>query len=517
MTEPRPELTAWPNLWRVDAGEIGLPTGGAVIDSVELRDKGCRHWRVGGRILPVDPAAEPITFRVLMPAEGWNRKLLQVGGGGFNGTVPLMMHAGIGADMWDGQPAPVAQGFVVFGSDSGHAAPRAYADNWADESGADFALNDEMLANFAHESIKKLHDAVLAIVRAAYGTAPEHCYYAGTSNGGREALMAVQRYGSDYDGIICGYPAIHWVPMALHGCRVADAESEAGEDGFIGPDDWARAQKAIVAAGDALDGIEDGIISNYCEAGRRNPALRAALMQILNPSQLRLVDRVMEGVDISFLGDEDFETYPGFAVRQGEPLRDDYDLFVLNCLSSSPGAHDSAGGKFGDAVVSRMVMRDAGFDTRGFDPEDHVEELRRASDLLDAKGTDWGDFILNGGRAIIYHGTFDQLITPASTIQYYEALCERYEREEALLFSRLYLVPGFGHSIGLVDMGADLLGTLDAWVCEGVAPEDIVAHERRYDREGREYLLTPFPYYQRYEGGDPALATSYQRALPTPS
>ncbi|MBQ6650053.1 MAG: hypothetical protein IJM67_02240, partial [Atopobiaceae bacterium] len=68
----------------------------------------------------------------------------------------------------------------------------------------------------------------------------------------------------------------------------------------------------------------------------------------------------------------------------GEPLRDDDNLFVLNGLSSAPAARDSAIGMFGDAVLSRMVMRDACFDARGFDPEELVEEVRRASDLLDA-------------------------------------------------------------------------------------------------------------------------------------
>ena len=452
-----------------------------------------------------------------MPVEGWNRKLLQVGGGGFNGSIPLMMHAGIGDDMWYGQPAPVAQGYVVFGSDSGHTAPHANADNWANLVAADFALNDEMLANFAHESIKKVHDVALALARAIYGEEPEHCYYAGTSNGGREGLMAIQRYGADYDGVICGYPAIHWIPMALFGSHLADVEEEVGEEGFIGPEDWARAFAAITKTNDRLDGIEDGIISSFYTAGRKNPVLRATLMQLLSPAQLRLVDTAATDMDISFLDREEFEEYPGFAVTSGEPLRDDDDLFVLNALSSTPGARDSATGMFGDAVLSRMVMRDAGFDVRDFDPEEHVEEVRRAADLLDADDTCWDTFIDNGGKAIMYHGTYDQLISVNSTVQYYEALCDRYDRERALEFSRLYLVPGFGHSIGLFDMGADLLGMLDAWVCDGVEPQEFVAHERRYDRPDREVLVCPFPFYPEYRGGDPALASSYGLRLPAPA
>ncbi len=197
----------------------------------------------------------------------------------------------------------------------------------------------------------------------------------------------------------------------------------------------------------------------------------------------------------------------------GEPLRDDDNLFVLNGLSNSPAARDSAIGMFGDAVLSRMVMRDASFDARGFDPEEHVEEVRRASDLLDADSTCWDAFIDNGGKAIMYHGTYDQLISVNSTVQYYEALCDRYDREETQGFCRMYLAPGFGHSIGLVDLGMDLLGELDSWVCGGGRPETIVAHERRYDRGDHEYLLCPFPWYSRYVEGDPAKAPSYAMTL----
>lgn len=168
---------------------------------------------------------------------------------------------------------------------------------------------------------------------------------------------------------------------------------------------------------------------------------------------------------------------------------------------------------FGDAVLSRMVMRDASFDARGFDPEEHVEETRRASDLLDADSTCWDAFIDNGGKAIMYHGTYDQLISGNSTVQYYEALCDRYDREETQGFCRMYLAPGFGHSIGLVDLGMDLLGELDSWVCGGGRPETIVAHERRYDRGDHEYLLCPFPWYSRYVEGDPAKAPSYAMTL----
>lgn len=64
---------------------------------------------MNGSMAPVDHAAnaKPINFQVASPAT-WNRRAVQMGGGGMNGTIPML--AG----------GPLAQGFVTYGSDSSH-------------------------------------------------------------------------------------------------------------------------------------------------------------------------------------------------------------------------------------------------------------------------------------------------------------------------------------------------------------------------------------------------------------
>jgi hypothetical protein len=64
---------------------------------------------VDGQMLPVDPKGKPINFRVCLPAN-WTRRGAQMGGSGFNGTIPSLT----GSEL--------SRGFATYGSDSGHQA-----------------------------------------------------------------------------------------------------------------------------------------------------------------------------------------------------------------------------------------------------------------------------------------------------------------------------------------------------------------------------------------------------------
>ena len=73
------------------------------------------YCRVDGVIDPVDTSAtaRPINFGVALPAQ-WNRRSVQMGGGGMNGTVPGLTGGG--------PTSLLARGVVTYGSDSGHQA-----------------------------------------------------------------------------------------------------------------------------------------------------------------------------------------------------------------------------------------------------------------------------------------------------------------------------------------------------------------------------------------------------------
>ena len=458
-----PENSPFPE--QIPASAIGLPTRGAVIDDAQQkRRRWGTYWRVDGRILPVDSAAEPISFRAQVPVDAWNGRILHVGGGGFNGTIPTVGRGGIGAEMWGGVPTPIEQGYLVVASDSGHRVPLGCAGDWSQPATVAFATNDEMLANFAHEHIKKVHDVALAMALAALGAAPVHSYYCGTSNGGREALRAAQLYPDDFDGIVVGYPAIYWIPMALAGARCASVERELGVEGWISADLWRQVEGAIISELDELDGVRDGLISNIPAARMHGSATKARVASLLTSKQMSLVERFMQPYDLRPIAYPYADSFPGYAVLEGEPLRDDDNTFVLNAISRTPGACDGQQELFAQRVISGMVMRDPSFESADFDVVAHRDAVLRASALLDAGSTDLDSFRRRGGKAILYHGTYDQLIPPAATEQWFAALQQRYGREETNSFARFSLVPGMGHGLGRVDVRRNLLGELDAWV-----------------------------------------------------
>src|SRR5271167_218672 len=70
------------------------------------------YCSVNGSMAPVDksPNAKPINFQVAFPSS-WNGRAAQLGGGGMNGTIP---------GLTGGRASPFGQGFVTYGSDSGH-------------------------------------------------------------------------------------------------------------------------------------------------------------------------------------------------------------------------------------------------------------------------------------------------------------------------------------------------------------------------------------------------------------
>ena len=108
-----------------------------------------------------------------------------------------------------------------------------------------------------------------------------------------------------------------------------------------------------------------------------------------------------------------------------------------------------------------------------------------------------------GGKAIVWHGGSDQLITPDGTIDYYKRLLAHMGgAEKTAQFARFFMAPGVAHCAG--GAGPNPYGQLDAllsWVEDGKAPATLTAARR--DQAGaitRSRPLCLYPQVAKYKG-----------------
>jgi len=130
----------------------------------------------------VEATVDAETHIVALLPDDWNGRFLMGGGGGYAGSV-------------DNQYAStVHEGYATVGTDAGHTAFALLA-GWA-------LRNDRRIAAYGHRAVHRTAEVTKALIVAYYGRPPEHSYFIGCSNGGREALMEAQRYPADFDGIV---------------------------------------------------------------------------------------------------------------------------------------------------------------------------------------------------------------------------------------------------------------------------------------------------------------------------
>jgi pimeloyl-ACP methyl ester carboxylesterase len=108
-------------------------------------------------------------------------------------------------------------------------------------------------------------------------------YYFGGSEGGREGLTMAQRFPADYDGIVSVVPVVQ-LSMLFQSYVPHQLPQFGG--GWLSPAKVATLARFVSDACDALDGIADGVVSNYlaCPARVNLQALRCAARAARTPA-----------------------------------------------------------------------------------------------------------------------------------------------------------------------------------------------------------------------------------------
>jgi len=498
---------------KIPPTSIGLPTNGATIVSAtlvaaaEAGNANGEFCKLLGGIHAVDPTAPDIKFEVNLPTR-WNNRLLQMGGGGFDGT--LVNGLGGASNQIPSSPTPLALGYVTAGSDSGHESAGGFDGR--------FALNAEAFANFGRLQIKKTHDVAAALVQKRYGTTPRHSYFIGGSQGGHEALIAALFYPADYDGIVSHYPAYDLTLMHLAAQYRARALFRSPE-AWISPEKMKTITTAVYGACDALDGATDGIISNVagCNRVMTMDALRAKLRcadgrdtgpMCLSDAQLATVETFTTPFSLGFPVSAGLSGFPKLAILDGATF--------LNALGRSPAPsrwptnQDATQYQEAAGTTRYVITRELKLDPLTFDPGTWATRIAEVSEIWDANSVDLSPFMSKGGKVILTVGSIDHTISPYNTVNYYDRLVMRFGQATADTFVRFYRIPGFAHGNGLFNAKFDALGALDAWVDGGRAPGTLEAVDINPENHERRRPMCVYPSWPRYKGsGDVNAAASF--------
>ncbi|MCQ4260052.1 tannase/feruloyl esterase family alpha/beta hydrolase [Stutzerimonas stutzeri] len=510
----------------IPASAIALPTSGASVTAATLTPGGGTAPQVNGpycdlnvEIAPVDPSAPTIKMRIALP-EQWNGKAMMYGGGGYNGTIPNVV-GNVPAGPVD-QPTPLGRGYAVFGSDSGHVANPI--------SPGDFAWNDEALANYAHDALKKTRDTAIYLIAQRYGRAPERSYFAGGSTGGREALAVVQQWPTDFQGAIVLYPAYNAAALDLQFGRITRALAAPGA--FPSLEKRAALLEAAMQACDEMDGARDRVISNQAACNARFDPAKATLdgrplrcaggadtgERCLSDAQIEALKVFDTPIRFSQPLASGERGYPGFntwGTDLGRPgtglqlvvnrlglntLQPDYPM-PLHGTGFTEGAPYHSG--FWDEWVRYFVTRNSSFNSLSLDPSNLGPWQARVDQLSlrqDVNQTDLSDFAANGGKILMAHGTSDQLVSTRATADYYRRVQQDMGMGRTRHFMRYYEIPGYAHAASTVFNAAwDSLTALENWVELGVAPRRQIVTDT-VAVPGRTRPLCEYPAWPRYKG-----------------
>jgi feruloyl esterase len=521
----------------VPTASIGLPSAGATIDSADVVPPSPlalaelpfgplpsylavvpaapEYCRVTGVIAPTDPKAPPIRFQINLPTE-WNGSSVQFGGGGFNGV--LITGLGLPPLAPPDRPSPLARGFVTYGTDSGH-------QNAPGIPLQAFALNDEALANFAYASYKKVRDVAVVLMQRRYGRGPAKLYYVGFSEGGREGLTMAQRFPGDYDGILSGVPVINWVGLQSAGTRVGVAQFGSG---WIGPHKVKFVHDTVLAACDQLDGLVDGIVSNYEGCKRLFDVSKLACApggatECLSEAQLNAVKAMYAPFEFSFAMANGVRSYPGWGLggeaAQGTGPVGGWISWQTGTAAPTlpPGPASSRAWLYGSGAVQFFFARDPNYDVTKFDPAKFADRMREISALMDSTSPDLEAFSARGSKLIVYENMSDYAQSPYEGVDYYKSAVARIGQAGVDGFMRFYVTPGADHMGVGSPSSVDLLDVLSEWVERGKAPGDLAQKLHETKPPFAVVSARPmcrYPAYPHYRGGELTRAESFMCKAP---
>ena len=418
------------------------------------------HCRVK---LVLKPTADSkINAELWLPTENWNGRFMAVGNGGFGGSIQ-----GFGE-----MQTALRLGYATAGSDTGH-------DEATEGPAGMFALgHPEKIVDFAYRAVHEMTGTSKKLIDRFYGNAPQFSYFKGCSTGGRQAVMAAQRYPEDFDGIIAGALANRHIQMHTAGVS-RSIEMTRHPEANISPAKAAMVNKAVI---DACDTMKEGFLNNprACTFDFSKLACTGTDGDnCLTAPQLKAVEMFHGGL----------KNRKGELIFSGQALGN--PLPALRGIQ--PGAQP--GGGFD--TVRIWAFQDANYDWNTFDLDRDMPIINSKVGFVDAVDPDLTKFKAHGGKLLLYAGWGDTTITPENTVLYYESVLGKMNGNQSD-FVRLFMVPGMAHCRGGDGPDTfDTIGTMEAWREKNVTPTQMMGFN---PRSSLSRPICSYPQYPKYKG-----------------
>lgn len=459
-----------------------------------------------------------VQFELRLPTQNWNGRYLQVGCGGYCGSL----RAGPESN------TALNQNFVVAFDNSGHEGGGIGA------ASALWGLDQPQLRiDFGYRSEHVTALAAKAIATAYYGKAPRYAYFQGCSNGGRQALQEAQRYPNDFNGIIAGAPAAFQAPLnGEYETWNARANEDAQGNSILPADKLALIHKAALADCDGKDGLVDGQITDPRVCTFKPESLRCSnnsdAANCLTTAQTAVVNKIYGGA----VDRQGRLLYPG-SQTIGSELG--WAGSIISNNGTRPFAAEISNSylkylAFPKSPPSSFTYKDWQFTAEGFD------QLRPLGKVYNATNPNLKAFRDRGGKLLLYHGWADPAIPPQGTLAYYQAVRETMGGLEAVQqFARLFMLPGMYHCQGGTGPSqVDWLTPIVAWVEQGTPPAQVIASQTANDSASggfanpteqsassnttivRTRPIFPYPMQARYSGrGNIDDAANFTAVMPS--
>ncbi|KAJ5317914.1 hypothetical protein PENANT_c004G10972 [Penicillium antarcticum] len=395
-------------------------------------------------------------------------------------------------------------------------------------------INWDATYMFAYQALGEMTKIGKAITPGFYGMSSSskvYTYYEGCSDGGREGMSQIQRYGEEYDGAITGAPAFRFAQQQVH--HVFPSEVEQTLDYYPPPCELAKIVNATIAACDPLDGRTDGVISRtdlcklnfnlssiigekyHCAAetstslgfgfSKRAEGSTTSYQPAQNGKVTAMGVKVAQAIYDGLHNSKGERAYLSWQI--GSELSDAETTWNNNTKKWEMNI-PSTGGEYVTKFV-QLLNIDNLSDLNNVTYDTLVDWMNtgmvRYMDSLQTTLPDLTPFQSSGGKLLHYHGESDPSIPTASSVHYWQSvrsimyphLSSAASLAKLSDWYQFYLVPGAAHcgtnSLQPGPYPEDNMQTMINWVENGVKPSRLNATVSSGDYKGETQMLCQWP------------------------